>query len=281
MAFDDDAVAVAVAAAHAAGVVLQRAQAGALEISTKSNRADLVTNADVAAERVVLDHLRARFPGDAIVAEESGTSGDGRRRWMVDPLDGTTNFAHRFPHFSVSIALVDGDEPEVGVVHDPMRGETFVARRGAGAWLQTADGARRRLVVTEVSELADALVTTGFGVTARDRDKVGDPTNLAELAWMLMRTRGIRRLGSAALDLAWTAAGRVDAYWEYHLSPWDWAAGALLVREAGGVVTTIEGGPWRTDGSSIAVAGPTLHPLLTAALADARERWTPRDPSSC
>lgn len=278
---DDDALGVAVAAARAAGVVLRDALAGAVEISTKSGRADLVTNADVAAERVVLEHLRAGFPDDAIVAEESGTSGSGQRRWFVDPLDGTTNFAHRFPHFSVSIALVDGDVARVGVVYDPMRDEMFFATHGGGTWLETAGGARQRLFVTDVAELADALLATGFGVTSRDRDQPGETTNLAEFAWMLPRSRGIRRPGSAALDLAWTAAGRVDGYWEHHLSPWDWAAGALLVREARGVVTTIDGSPWHTGAASIAVAGATLHPWLTAGLVTAREQWTPRsDPSS-
>ncbi len=258
---------VALEAAEAGGARLLQRFEGELHIETKSSAIDLVTEADREAEAIVLERLRTAFPHDAIVAEESGevATGDGPC-WYVDPLDGTTNFAHRLPHFSVSIGLharggAEGLEGGLlGVVHDPCRGETFFATRGRGAWLRSARGADRRLRVSETERLSRSVVCTGFGY---DRSRGG---NLAEFGRMMPRVRGVRRLGSAALDLAYVASARLDGYWEYALQPWDWAAGVVLVREAGGVVRTLQGEPWSLRGPSACVAGPRLWPELQATL---------------
>jgi len=259
----DARLSVAVQAAHAAGEGLLAAFEGELTIQTKSSEADLVTQADREAEAVVVEHLRAAFPDDGVWAEESGEiaagSGPG---WVVDPLDGTTNFAHRFPHFSVSIGLFDGPEGLLGVVYDPCRDETFYARRGGGAWLTSPRHAGRRLQVTDATALSRSLLATGFGY---DRPAGG---NVAEFAHMVRRVRGIRRAGSAALDLAYVAAGRLDGFWEHGLQPWDWAAGVVLVREAGGEVRTMHDQPWQLRGPSVCTAGPGLQPLLLRALAE-------------
>ena len=257
-----DDLAVAIAAAHAAGKVLRDAFETDLVIEHKSSVIDLVTAADRAAEAVVIDRLRAAFPGDAILAEESGRHGDAPRQWIIDPLDGTTNFAHRFPHFSVSIACYDRGEAVVGVVYDPLRDETFAAAAGRGAWLDSPRHDHVRMAVTDREMLATSLLSTGF---AYDRAS-SDVDNRAHFCRMLPQVRDLRRAGSAALDLAYCAAGRVDGYWEFHLAPWDWAAGALLVREAGGVVTQVSGGAWTPGAPSIAVAGPRLHPRMMGAL---------------
>lgn len=263
---DDDLDArlqVALGAAHAGGACLLDAFEGALEIRTKSSEVDLVTQADRDAEAVVLARLREAFPGDAIVAEESGGTAPERGPcWYVDPLDGTTNFAHRFPHFSVSIALYDGEQGLVGVVYDPTRDETFWARRGQGAWLRSPRHAARRLRVTQTEALSKSLLATGFGYDrARGR-------NVDEFGRLVRQVRGVRRAGSAALDLAYVAAGRLDGFWEYQLQPWDWAAGVVLVREAGGEVQTMHGPPWTLRGPSVCAAGAELRARLQAALAD-------------
>ncbi|MCA9704248.1 MAG: inositol monophosphatase [Myxococcales bacterium] len=252
---------VALRAARAGGACLLQAFEGALEIETKSSDADLVTQADRDAEARVLSHLREAFPSDAIVAEESG--GAARERgpcWYVDPLDGTTNFAHRFPHFSVSIALYDGELGLLGVVHDPTRDETFLARRGQGAYLRGPQGTERRLHVTDTATLSQSLLATGFGYD-RPRGR-----NVPEFGRLVRRARGIRRAGSAALDLAYVAAGRLDGFWEYGLQPWDWAAGVVLVREAGGHVEAMHRQPWTLHGPSVCAAGPDLLPRLQDAL---------------
>jgi myo-inositol-1(or 4)-monophosphatase len=259
---------VALEAAAAAGARLLERFEGELHIETKSSDADLVTEADREAEAIVLDRLRAAFPGDGIVAEESGGAAAAGPCWYVDPLDGTTNFAHRLPHWSVSIGLHHVPRGAasglahglLGVVHDPCRNETFFARRGHGAWLRSPRHGERRIYVTHAEHLSQSVVCTGFGY---DRAKGG---NLVEFNQMMPRVRGIRRLGSAALDLAYVAAGRLDGYWEYALQPWDWAAGVVLVREAGGVVQTMHGAPWSMHGPSACVAGPRLVPAMQAVL---------------
>lgn len=254
----------AVATAHAAGEVLLDKFEGALQVSTKSADGDLVTDADRAAEAVILNRIRAAFPDHGILAEESGRVGAATGlQWIVDPLDGTTNFAHRLPHFCVSIALVDGEGPLVGVVHDPIRGETFSASRGGGAFLDSARARARggpvRLAVTQVSSLRESLVATGFPYI-----RVGD--NLAEVVRLVPQIRCLRRAGSAALDLAYVAAGRLDGYWEARLAPWDIAAGALLVSEAGGLVTRMHGEAWDLGHSDITAGGRSLHPQLVGEL---------------
>lgn len=244
--------------------LLERFRAG-VDVEQKSNHIDLVTSADHAAERIIVQRLSAAFPDHGILAEESGGRGAvdaDALRWTVDPLDGTTNFAHRYPQFCVLIALYRGREGLVSVTVDPVRGEVFVARAGGGAWLRRDGEAPQRLSVTTTAHVEQSLLATGF---AYDRSSA-EQNNLAEFNRMIHRVRGIRRAGSAGLDMAWVAAGRLDGYWEYHLSPWDWSPGALLVREAGGVVQTIGGGDWAPGDDSLATAGPELIGPLQVAI---------------
>jgi myo-inositol-1(or 4)-monophosphatase len=229
----DELLELAVELADEAGAVLQRfahrRQAGEdIGEERKSTPTDMVSEADRAAERLIAERLLAARPDDGLLGEEGlsprkGTSG---LRWVVDPLDGTSNFLYGQPTWSVSIACEDGDGTIVGVVRQPDLDETFQAVRGGGARL-----GERRLEVTGVGELARTLVATGFAY-----DPPGRADHARDLADLLGVIRDVRRGGSAALDLAWCAAGRVDAYVEFGLSPWDWAAGRLLVQEAGGTV---------------------------------------------
>lgn len=263
----DETLEFAVATARAAGDVLMERFEGALQVSRKSAAGDLVTDADRASEAVILGRIRERYPDHAILAEESGRSGSATLQWIVDPLDGTTNYAHRLPHFSVSIALVDAEGPVVGVIHDPVRGETFAGRRGGGAFLDSARARGRggpvRLAVSEVAALGEALVATGFPYV-----RVSD--NLPEVVRLVPKIRCLRRGGSAALDLAYVAAGRLDGYWEARLAPWDVAAGILLVREAGGVVTRMHGEAWTLEYGDVTAGGQWLHAQLVGELQAAR-----------
>lgn len=253
----------AVAVAEEAGRLLVGYQARRLAgedlaIGHKTSQTDPVSDADRAAERLIAERLLAARPDDALLGEEdqasrSGTSG---LRWVVDPLDGTVNFLYGLAAWSVSVACEDADGAVVGVVHQPVSGETFRAVRGAGAWL-----GRRRLAVRDPDALAATLVATGF---AYDPVVRADQGRLA--AALLAEARDLRRCGSAALDLAWCAAGRVDAYLEFGLQPWDWAAGALLVTEAGGTVRHVQrrlGGQRRTG---LLAAGPATSTRLAAWL---------------
>ena len=218
--------------------------------------ADLVTEADRASEAFILERLRAYFPDHAVVAEESGSHGAASRyRWYVDPLDGTTNFAHGFPIFAVSIALEQDGEGIVGVIYDPTRDELFEAEKGGGARLNGEP-----LRVSRVSRLAEALVTTGFPSRKRHKNP-----NIHLYHQLNMQSHGVRRPGSAALDLAYVAAGRMDGFWEIHLAPWDLAAGKLLVAEAGGCVTDLLGQPHRLDSPSILASNRLLYDQLLAA----------------
>lgn len=246
--------------ARGAGRLLMRqlGRLGAADISNKS-RVDLVTAADRESEAFIVRRIRATYPEHAIVAEESAPHGpSGDTRWIVDPLDGTTNFVHGFPLFAVSIAVEVGGVPEVGVVHAPMMNETFSARRGAGA---TLNGVPLR--VSETDALIASLLATGFAYDRWDRAR----NNLAEFGRLTMSTQGVRRGGAASLDLAYVAAGRLDGYWEMGLAPWDIAAGALLVTEAGGRVTDLTGGGGWVAGDEILATNGRLHAALAAALA--------------
>jgi myo-inositol-1(or 4)-monophosphatase len=193
---------------------------------------DLITEYDLRSERLIIDGIRQAFPSDSILSEEAGASGEAEIRWVVDPLDGTTNFAHGLPHFSVSIACWERDQPAFGVVFDPTRSELFHAVRGQGAWLNG-----QPLQVSTETRLAESVLATGFPYDIRSNSD----DNLDHFAGMSRLAFAIRRFGSAALDLAYVAAGRYDAYWELSVYPWDWAAGILLVREAGGRVTALDG----------------------------------------
>jgi myo-inositol-1(or 4)-monophosphatase len=226
-------------------------------IRTKSTARDLVTEADVASERSIVSGLRASFPAHAIEAEEEVHDAPDARlpRWFLDPLDGTVNFVHQIPAFAVSLALYIGLDPEVAVVHAPRLSETFTAVRGGGARLNGAP-----IRVSRTAHLGDAILATGFpyrrGELAND--------NLDNFARFYRDVRDLRRMGSAAMDLAYVAAGRIDGFWELHLSPHDVAAGALLVREAGGVVTDAGGGEEWLRGGSIVASGAELAGAIRA-----------------
>ena len=244
----------ALGAAREAGAVLME-HFGRLaegDVSSKGVARDLMTAADLASERLLVARLREAVPEHAIEAEEEtrdpGEDGSGPR-WFLDPLDGTINFVHGLPIFCVSIGLVEGGRPQVAVVHAPRLGETFWAVRGGGAFL---DGEPLR--VSDTAELGDAILATGFPYRRGELEH----DNLENFGRFFHGVRGLRRMGSAALDLAYTAAGRFDGFWELHLAPHDVAAGALLVREAGGEVTDARGGEDWLRGGSIVAAGPGL-----------------------
>lgn len=220
---------------------------------------DLVTEYDVASERIILDRIRQSFPDHQIVAEESGTTESASPfRWYIDPLDGTTNFAHKFPVFCVSVAFEASEGGlQAGVVYDPLRDELFAAAKGQGAFLNGTP-----LSVSGQSDLNRALVMTGFPYDLRS-----DPLPILErFGRMILAAQGVRRAGSAALDLAWVAAGRLDGFWEERLHPWDTAAGVLLVREAGGRVTDFSGQPFPLQAKEILATNGHLHYTMLQVL---------------
>lgn len=254
-----DPLRVAVEAAREAGSLLLGYLDGPLEIREKSRRADIVTDADRASERTIVARLRGKFPAATIVGEEGGvTPGTSDERWIVDPLDGTTNFAHGYPLFCVSIAYERAGELLAAVVYAPAMRECFVAQRGAGATCND-----RPIRVSAIRALGGALTCTGFHPADFER-------NAACFGRMSARAQGVRRDGSAALDLAYVACGRFDGFWEFDLHPWDVAAGTLLVREAGGEVTQADGSPSDLAAPSILATNGLVH-------AQMREVLTPRD----
>lgn len=232
-----------------AGRILSRGFSGSREAS-KKGRIDLVTKTDVACERYLVRRIRQCFPEHDILAEENTRLERGRDfRWVIDPLDGATNFAHGYPVFCVSLALEYQGEVVVGVVYDPNRDEMFRALRGRGSFV-----GRRRLQVSACAKLENALCATGFPYDMHTSRQ----DNLANLRRVAKTTRGIRRGGSAALDLCYLAAGRFDAYWELKLSPWDTAAGVLIAREAGAVVTDFSGREFSLEMKQLVTANPRL-----------------------
>lgn len=243
--------------ARGAGEIIMRHFAAPIPTALKSSRIDIVTAADTEAEAFIVGELLARFPEHHVVGEEGGgqgaAAGVADYHWFVDPIDGTVNFASKLPHFCTSIALATRDrQPLLGVVYDPTRREVFSAVRGQGAYLNG-----QRLAVTQTAELIDAVVTSGFPY-----DKHTNPdNNLKEWAAFLVKIRGERRLGSAALDLCYLAAGRLDGYWEKDLKPWDVMAGMLMAREAGGTVTDYEGGsnPQHQDRGRYVASNGRIH----------------------
>jgi myo-inositol-1(or 4)-monophosphatase len=211
---------------------------------------DLVTEADRASEKLVVERLRTHFPSHSIVAEEGGGhEGTSGYRWYVDPLDGTTNFAHAYPIYNVTLGLEQDGEMLVGVVFDPTRQEMFSAERGAGAYLNN-----RRMRVSAARRLEDSLVSTGFPSRKRHLN-----VNIHFYHQMAMATHGVRRGGSAAIDLAYVACGRLDAFWEFGLNPWDMAAGILLVKEAGGACSDMKGGPVSLRGPHLLTDNGAIH----------------------
>ena len=220
---------------------------------------DLITDADLAAEALAVRMLTEATPTYGIIAEESAPApGTTSACWYVDPLDGTTNFAHRFPHVAVSIALVRDGMSEVGVVYDPLRRELFSAVRGRGAHLNG-----RPMHVSATATLNDALLATGFAYDRRERAAF----YLRHFQHFMVRSQGLRRVGSAALDLSYVAAGRLDAFWEWNLRSWDTAAGRILVAEAGGSVSDCSGSPHQLTGPHILASNGALHAVLVKEFA--------------
>ena len=253
---------VAIDAARAAGYLLLQARAETRHITYKGAPTNLVTEMDARAEALVLDHLQRAFPDDAVLAEESGArAGASGRRWIIDPLDGTTNYAHGVPIWAVSIGLESEGYPTLGVVFDPCHDELFVAERGEGA---TVNGAP--LAVSRAAVLDESLLATGFPYGIRETSD----TNLAEYAAFCLRARGVRRMGSAVLYLAWVAAGRLDGYWELRLGAWDAAAGVVLVQEAGGRVSNLTGGPLDLEAPSIVASNGHIHDAMLRVLKETR-----------
>lgn len=246
---------VAIQVAREAGRILGEHSGRAKEVRYKGE-VDLVTEIDVRSETLIVERIQQHFPDHNILSEESGQARsletDSAYRWIIDPLDGTTNFAHGYPFFCVSIGLERDGETILGVVYAPTLDELFVAERGFGAFLNG-----QRLAVSSTDSLIRSLLVTGFNY-----DRATASANLARWEHFLMRSQAVRRDGSAALNLCFVAAGRFDGYWELGLKPWDCAAGALLVREAGGVVTDGEGAPHQFDAPALVASNRHLLPAL-------------------
>jgi myo-inositol-1(or 4)-monophosphatase len=262
----NDFLDVAVEAALEAGEILVSEFSRPVQISYKGD-VDLVTQADRRSEEAVVSRLRTHFPKHAIVAEEGGgLETSSPFRWFVDPLDGTTNFAHGYPCFAVSIGLEEAGELIVGVIYQPITRELFTSAKGEGAYLN-----RKRIQVSKIDRLATSLLVTGFPSVKRMQNP-----NIHYYWDFTLRSHGVRRDGSAAMDLASVACGRFEGFWEFGLHPWDTAAGTLLVREAGGMVTTFSGEPYRPgDRESVATNG-RIHDEMLRLGADIAERTAAR-----
>lgn len=272
--------------ARAAGTLQARKFRRTLEVRWK-DLTDPVTEVDQACERLIVRGIRKAFPDHAILGEEGGVQGadygSAPFTWIIDPLDGTVNYSHGLPIFAVSIGIWERDArplkgrlhdpmlgaPVVGVVHAPVLGETFVAERGKGAFMNG-----RRIHVSRKRKALQSVLASGFSYDVRDTGE-----NVREWTECLIRFQAVRRMGSAAVDLAFTAAGRFDGFWEYGLRPWDMAAGGLLVEEAGGLITNMQGEPYAMDKPGIVAVGRSLQKPLLEALKKARGRkhvWPPR-----
>ena len=245
---------IAIRAARSAGNIIIRSlqHVEHLEVTTKG-RNDFVTDVDRLAEQEIISVIHKSYPDHAILAEESGEQGDSETIWVIDPLDGTANFLHGFPHYCVSIGVMVRGRIEHGVIYDPLREELFTASRGAGAQLND-----RRLRVTKQKTLAGSLIATGFPFKYHEHF----PAYLATFNAVFPEVSDLRRGGSAALDLAYVAAGRVDAYWELGLQKWDLAAGVLLIEEAGGVVSDFTGGENHIEHGNLVAGNFNIHQQL-------------------
>ena len=253
---------VAIDAARAAGQLLKRELSGSRRIAYKGSPTNLVTEMDARVEELIVGRLAAAFPDDAVLAEERGASaGRSGRRWIIDPLDGTTNYAHGFPAFGVSIALQSAARVELGVIYDPNLDELFVAERGRGTTVND-----QALAVSTTATLDESLLATGFPYNIRE----GGDNNLKEYAAFSVRARAVRRMGSAVLYLAWLATGRLDGYWELRLGPWDVAAGCLMVEEAGGRITNLSGGALDLDAPALVATNGRIHSAVLEVLREVR-----------
>lgn len=255
---------VAIDAARDAGRILRESFGKVQQIKYKGE-VDLVTEVDEASERLIVGRIREHFPDHQILGEEGGTSNSpephSRYRWIIDPLDGTTNFAHGYPFFCVSIGIEREGVAEFGVVYAPILDEFFTAELGAGAFLNG-----NRIIVSTTDSLIRSLLATGFNY---DRDLARD--NLLNWERFLFRTQALRRDGASALNLCYVAAGRFDGYWEIGLKPWDAAAGALMVREAGGLVTDFSGSAHKLTGRELLATNGSLHDAMQAILEEPDE----------
>jgi myo-inositol-1(or 4)-monophosphatase len=250
---------IAVRAARRAGSIINRAalDGGGFEVRTKRAN-DFVTQVDHASEAAIIEIVRKAYPDHAVLAEESGiTAGPADYQWIIDPLDGTTNFIHGFPQYCVSIAIRHRDALAHGVIYDPIKNELFTASKGRGAFLND-----RRIRVSKCLRLSDALVGTGFPFKEIEQIE----RYSGQLKQIMQKTAGVRRAGAAALDLAYVACGRLDAFWEMGLSAWDMAAGALMIQEAGGLVGDLCGERGYLESGEIACATPKIYPTLLEAL---------------
>lgn len=246
-------------AALEAGAVIKESLGQIKTIDYKSEF-NLVTDVDKASEKLILEIIKNEFPEDEILAEESGAlAGKKGRRWLIDPLDGTTNFAHAYPFFCVSIGLEVDGEMMVGVVYNPVSDELFYATKGEGAFLND-----EKISVSLVEDLENALMSTGFPPDSRS----AAANNMLEFTTLTHMSHGVRRDGSAALDLCFVACGRTDAFWERKLSAWDVAAGSLIVTEAGGKATNLESEPLDVDSGHILASNGLIHSQIVKVLAD-------------
>lgn len=250
---------IATEAAFSAGAVLTHYLGQLDDIQEKGRPGDLVTVADKEAEQVVLGVLRRHFPEHSVLAEESGRieAKDTDYLWAIDPLDGTTNYTHQYPFFAVSIGLLIHGVPSLGVIYDPFHEDIFQAAKGLGAYRN-----RRPIQVSTTQTLSQSLLVTGF---AYDRRETSD-NNYAEFCHLTHKTQGVRRGGAASLDLAYVACGRLDGYWERGLSPWDLAAGVVLVEEAGGRVTAYDNSPFQLETGRIVATNGLIHQELSNTL---------------
>lgn len=245
--------------AHDAGMMALDYQKKGVKIETKGSHVNLVTEADRACEKLIMDTILKNFPDHTIVSEESEiVHGNGDYKWIIDPIDGTTNFAHGSPYFGVSIAIIKKGKPIIGIVEVPALGEGFWAKEGEGAHL-----GRHRISVSQTGDLKDALLATGLPYN-RESERW-------KKAWELQTeyhkyVRGIRRMGAAAVDLAYVAAGRFDAFFEYDLKPWDVAAGKIIIEEAGGVVSNMDGTPLNPKLENIVASNGVLHPQMLKSM---------------
>ena len=252
---------VALRAARAAGRIHLK-RLSRITVNRKSNSIDLVTEADRESEAAIIEVIHRAFPTHAILAEESGASAhQSDHRWIIDPLDGTTNFAHGYPQFCVSIAYERRERVELGVVYDPLKKECFIAHRGHGARLNG-----KPIRVSTMPSLGASLLSTGFPYDRRERRRF----YLCFWEELMTRVQGVRRTGSAALDLVYVAAGRTDGFWEFGLKAWDIAAGALIVNEARGRVTNLDGSDLDLNAANIVASNARIHDELIEALASAR-----------
>jgi myo-inositol-1(or 4)-monophosphatase len=243
--------------ARLGGDVLKHYMSREKQIELKS-RANLVTIADKESEALVIQRIKDRYPAHAILAEESGASGSGEGKWIIDPLDGTTNFAHQYPFFCVSVAFEQRGEILCGAVYDPLRDEMFSGARGIGSFVNG-----QQIRVSDTEKLGGALIMTGFPYSVREKIRLA----MSQFEAFIIESQAVRRGGSAALDLCYVAVGRCDGFWELDLHPWDTAAGRVILEEAGGRVTDFKGNPFSVYGREVLASNGRIHGEMVSVLA--------------